>query len=162
MARIYFEEVKNYEAAIELYSFLKNQGVSESERQFYSFRIALAYFEVGKWSASLKQVEEILSTIDKNEDKEWINKLFLKARILLVQEQYKEAEQVFKRIQQANPVFFEENKIFLYLSFIHESRREFHQAVSELEKFQSTSDFLMSKIKRLKVRQSNQPGAAIQ
>ena len=78
LARIYFEEVKNYEAAIELYSFLKKKALSPSERQDYSFRIALAYFEIGKWPASLKQVESLLLRVNRNNDKTWVNKLFLK------------------------------------------------------------------------------------
>ena len=161
LAQIYFEEVKNYEKAIELYSFLMKQDTLDLEKQLYSFRIAVAFFEMGKWEASLRQVEVILSSTKEGKDRGWVNRMFLKGRILLMQEKYKAAEAVFKKIQQIDPVFFRENKIVFYLSLIYELRKEFHQAISELEGFQSTSDFLMNKIRRLKVREDNQPGAAI-
>ncbi|MDE0518646.1 MAG: hypothetical protein OXH36_03695 [Bdellovibrionales bacterium] len=154
MAKIYFEEIKDYEAAVKIYSFLQSQDVSPLEKQKYSFRVAQAYFEMGKWLASLKQVDKMLYQTE-GEKKQ--NVLFLKGRILLMQERYKEAEDAFTSLQRSAPDFFKENKVFLYLSFIYESRKEFHQAISKLEEFQSTSDFLMSKIKRLKIRQNNQP-----
>ena len=158
IARIYFEEIKDYEEALKVYSFLQSQNISVEEKHKYSFRVAQAYFEMGKWLASLKQVEKVLSAMDKNENNNWEEAFFLKGRIFLMQERYKEAEDTLTLLQEKAPDFFKENKVFLYLSFIYESRKEFHQAISKLKEFQSTSDFLISKIKRLKIRQSNQPG----
>ncbi|MDE0119458.1 MAG: hypothetical protein OXM55_05570 [Bdellovibrionales bacterium] len=162
MARIYFEEIKDYEAAVKVYSFLQTQDVSAEEKQKYSFRVAQAYFEMGKWLASLNQVERVLSTMDKNKDNKWVKVFFLKGRILLMQERYKEAEDTFIVLQRSAPGFFKVNKVFLYLSFIYESRKEFHQAISNLKEYQNTSEFLMSKIKRLKIRQNNQPARTLQ
>ena len=178
-AKIYFEKLKNYEKAIELYSFLRSLNLSGTKRQSYSFHIALSYFEMGKWEASLKEILLLTTDVKKvgifenpsfhkavspPAGKGVIpfaeNIAFLKARVFLMQEKYKEAEQIFRKIQQTNPVYFKKNKIFLYLSFIYESQKDFHQAISELETFQSTSEFLVDKIKRLKIRQSNQPGSA--
>ena len=156
LADIYVNKVKNHEKAIELYSFLKSQNSSGDKKQFYSFRIALSYFEKGKWEASLKEVESLL--LNRISDKNLIEALFLKARIFLMQERHLDSQRVFRRIQQKDSVYFKENKLFLYLSFIYESQKEFHRAITELKHFQSTSEFLGDKIRRLKIRQSKQPG----
>ena len=158
LAEVYFTNQQNYEKAIEEYFFLKGRKESMEKKYFYSFRIALSYFEMGKWEMSLKETEMLVSMGLKKESR--LAALFLLGRVLLMQEKYAEAGKVFKKIQQADPVYFEENKLFFYLSFIYESRKEFHQAIIELGKFQNTSEFLADKIKRLKVRQSKQPGAA--
>lgn len=185
LAELYFEDMKNYEKSLETYFFLREQSLSETKNRFYSFRIALSYFESGKWTMSLKEVNMLLSELleeKKNfrqaqKNNSWKNKnslkekekllktflvkaMFLKARILLMQEKYKLAEKEFRKIQQTDLKFFKENNLFFYLSFIYESRKEFHPAILELEKFQSTSDFLADKVKRLKIRKSNQPGSA--
>ena len=156
LASIYFQKQRDYERAIEEYSFLKKQRVSVKKKHFYSFRIALSYFEMGKWEMSLKEIEELLS-IQLNK-KDLLNTLFLLARGLLMQEKYVEAGGVFEKIRQVDPAYFKKNKLFLYLSFIYESQKEFHQAIIELRKFQNTSEFLSDKIKRLEIRQSKQPG----
>ena len=188
MAKLYFEELKNYEKAIEIFSFLKNQNISEKKKQDYSFYIALSYFEMGKWEESLNYLDSeerkktlrsekknsLLSfefekeglsvSILREEDqglfilRENSRRIFLKARIFLMQKKYKEAEQLFQYIKQRDSVYFKKHQIFLYLSFIYELKKNFPQAVFELEKFQSTSEFLSKKIKRLKIRQSHQPG----
>ena len=157
LADLYFKKERAYEKAIEEYSFLKKQDVSEGKRGLYSFHIALSYFESGKWEMSLKETEKLLSL--QLDGKNLLNALFLKARTLLMQEKYIEAEKAFRQIQQVDSVYFEKNKLFLYLSFIYESQKEFHQAIIELRSFQNTSEFLTDKIKRLEIRQSKQPGA---
>ena len=159
LAELYFKELKLYEKAIELYSFLSTQGFSEEKGRLYFFRIALAYFEMGKWEMSLKKINLLIEkNREKNiKDSNMVKELFLKARIFLMQKKYMEAEGAFQKIQKVDPVYFKKNKLFLYLSFIYELQKEFSQAISELEKFQSTSEFLSEKVKRLKIRRSNQP-----
>ncbi len=170
-AGIFFEDMKNYEKSLETYFFLKEQNLSKTKNHFYSFRIALSYFETGKWEMSLKEVNILLNKLlvgrknllqnQKSNSQEFLMKaLFLKARILLMQEKYELAEKEFGKIQKIAPGFFKDNNLFLYLSFIYESRKEFHRAISELKKFQSTSEFLADKVKRLKIRKNNQPGSA--
>lgn len=168
LASIYFEEIKNYEKTIELYSFLKTQAHLSYKKLFYSFRIAVSFFELGKWQASLTE----LSFLDREIKDKGFSSLpsvdsgysignvdFLKARIFLMQKRYEKSEEAFRKIQKNQPDYFKENKLFFYLSFIYESKKEFHQAISELKNFGSTSNFLSDKIERLKVRQKNQPGS---
>ena len=171
LAEIYFEQLKDYEKAIEMYSFLREgKEKKKSEKEFYSFRIALSYFEMGKWTMSLKEVNSLIAQ-EKKEHKappashpkalSLADQMFLKARILLMQKQYSLAEQAFREIQKTAPAYFQENQLFFYLSFIYEFQKDFHQAISELENFQSASEFFQDKIKRLKKRQSNQPGRSL-
>ena len=163
IADIYFEILKNYEKAIEAYSFLNDQNLSQKEKNFYVYRRAFSYFELGKFSASLSLLGKRTSSAAfswrvSSSDRIYWDYKFLMGRAFLMLEQYMEAEQIFQEIQQKNPLYFKENKLFIYLSFIYELQKEFHQAISELEQFESTSEFLANKIRRLKIRQGNQPG----
>ena len=167
LAHIYFEEIKDYEKAIELYSFLRVQVNLPYKKLFYSFRIAFSFFELGKWQASLKELSHLERELKKksvslhpvNSSYSIRNVDFLKARVFLMQKRYKKSEEIFRKIQKNQPEYFRENKLFFYLSFIYESKKEFHQAISELKNFENTSNFLSDKIERLKVRQKNQPGS---
>ena len=151
-ARIYFERLQNYDKAVEAYSALKNLSTSLKKKEDYIFKIAQAYFEMGKWSMSLKE----LKTLSEN-PKNQIKILFLKARIFLMQEKLNLAEQTFREIQSKAPGFFKKTDMFLYLSFIYESRKEFKQAISELENFKNTGAFLRDKLQDLNRKQQNLP-----
>ena len=144
----------------------------------YSYNIALAFFEIKKWESALLEIKkegvkdpdfllkefESLYKVKDFEDelkqtglKFYLDFLFLKARVLLLQKKYKESEKEFLRIQQVNIEFFESRNIHLYLSFIYEISKNFDKAVEELKGFKNTSDFLKNKIERLKTRQRNLP-----
>lgn len=166
VANIYFETLKDYEKAIEIYSFLKSQKISKKKEDFYIYRMALSFFELGKFSSSLSLLHKqaisftsIRKTPIAYEVLYW-DKKFLIGRSLLMRKKYVEAEKIFQEIQYSNPLYFKEKELFYYLSFIYELQKEFHQAISELEQFESTSEFLASKIDRLKIRQRNQPGVS--
>jgi len=152
LANLYFDQLKNYEKALEGYHLLKNLSVQPEKKFFYSFRIALAYFDLKKLRESLKETDIALNLKPNN-----LEVYFLKARIFLMQAKYEEAKKILRYIQKTDLDFFHKNNLLLYLSFIYESRKEFHKAISELNKFKHSSDFLTDKINRLKIRQKNQP-----
>ena len=149
-----FETVKNYEQALMAYSFLKQQAILESDKNFYSFRMAFSYFERGKWSATLKTLKPLLTNQSFHK-----KALFLKARTLLLKEEYQNAKTTFQTIRKLYPLYFKEQEMFLYLSFIFEEQKDFHRASLELKDFQQSSAFLREKIKQIKSRRQNQPGA---
>ncbi len=161
-ADLAFERVKDYEQALVAYSVLKEQAVLPSEKNFYTFRMALSYFERGKWESALKEIQSLLNQKERGfSAPEQPKALFLKARIHLMQEEYPKAEKALKKVQALHPSYFKEQEMFLYLSFIYEERKDFHKALKELEAFQHTSAFLREKINKLKMRQRNQPGASV-
>ena len=159
-----FEQVKDYEQALFFYSFLKQQATLEKDKNFYFFRIAFSYFERGKWSAALNTLKPLLKKdkVDTTLAFQKIHKqaLFLKARILLMKEEYPKAQKVFQKIKQTYPLYFKNQEMFLYLSFIYEEQKDFPKALAELKSFQNTSAFLKAKIKTIQARQKNQPGAS--
>lgn len=164
IANIYFEILKDYEKAIETYSILKKQSISKEKKDFYVYRMALSFFELGKFPATLSALSKqggypvpATGQAPFSYKNHW-DKKFLIARTFLMQKKYTDAERIFQEIQYSNPLYFKENELFHYLSFIYELQKEFHQAISELEQFENTSEFLANKIRRLKIRQKNQPG----
>ena len=159
-----FEKVKDYEQALVSYSVLKEQAVLPSEKSVYTVRMARSYFERGKWESALREIQSLLKKEEKERGfsaSELAKALFLKARIHLMQEEYLKAEKEFQQIQALYPLYFKEQEMFLYLSFIYEERKDFHKALEELKAFQHSSAFLKQKMNRLKIRQKNQPGAII-
>ena len=149
-AKIYFEQLRDFEKALERYSSLAEKGPLEAVRRA-RFSKALCFFELGKWKASLKEINTLLKTSPAPQEV-----LFLKARVFLMQKKYLQAEKMFKKIQKEHPVFFKKKEVFNYLSFIYESQRDLEGAIKELEHFRSTSEFLSDRIKRLKIRKSRQ------
>ena len=158
-ADIYFEVLKNYGQALEFYSVLMAERVSDEKKALYTYRMAFCYFELGKFSDSLSLLFSPPSRPALILDEMYWNKKFLIGRNFLMLGKYPSAQKVFQEIQNKNPLYFKEKDLFFYLSFIYESQKEFRQAVMELERFKSTSEFLASKIDRLRIRQKNQPGS---
>ena len=125
LANIYFEEIKNYEKAVELYSLLRTQVHLSYKKLFYSFRIAFSFFELGKWQASLKELSSLEGKLKKKNtslrpmDSSYSigNVAFLKARVFLMQKKYKRAEEIFRKIQKNQPGYFKENKLFFLFIF---------------------------------------------
>ena len=163
-AQLYFEDLKNYEKALELYSFLKTANLKK--REFFSFRSALCFFELKKWDMSLKELKSLITEkpdfpVPFQYRVPKADKMFLKARVLLMREKPEQAEKVFRKIQKNYPLYFKERELFWYLSFIYESRKDFHRAILELKNFQNTSKFLRHKIKRLKERRKSLPAGGL-
>ena len=109
-AEIYFKQLRNFEKALERYSDLAKKGSPKAiqEARFYK---ALCFFELGKWDASLKEINKLLKTSIAPQQL-----LFLKARVFLMQKKYLQAETIFRKIQKEHPVFFKNKEIFNYLS----------------------------------------------
>ena len=165
LADIYFK-LKNYEKSIEVYSFLKKQkNIVESKKERFSFQIALAYFELKKWPACLKELEKLINPQSKGgvtsslvEQSLKADILFLKARAFLMWKKYSLAETTFLALKKAHPIYFKTQDGFLYLAFIYESQKEFSKALSYLKSSDRPKAFLDKKIEQLKKRQKNQPG----
>ncbi len=157
LAERYFVKQKKYQKALPSYFFLKNKARKPEEKAFYSLRIATIFFELGFWKQSLIEIKNQLQIPFLNSERK-MDFLFLKSRVLLMQAEYDLAEKIFYQIKKQDPSYFAQHKIFLYLSLIHESQKNFHQAIMELELFKDSSSFLLEKIGRLKLRQKNQPG----
>ena len=156
LADIYFDKLNDYENAFSLWFFLRDQSSQINIKLLYAYKIAQGFFEIQKWEESVLELNKYLNMI--SQDSEFQKDfLFLKGRVLLMQEQFKESEQVFRQIQIQHPQFFQDKSIYWYLSLIYEAQKDFQQAIKELKKFQHSSEFLQGKIQRLKKREENLP-----
>ena len=206
-----FEKVQDYEQALFAYSFLKEQATLESDKNFYSFRIAFSYFKRHKWASALRALKPVLEKNKPIKVSKTLQKksLFLRARIFLMQKDFHSAIKTFHKIRVLDPQYFKEQEMFLYLAFIYEEQKDFHSALAELEavsleelsscpidlnqtdkwkkdaasggfssynkdlKYKISNqtsikteclkkiDSIKEKIKKLKLRQKNQPGAGL-
>ena len=155
LADLYFNKVKDFEKAIYMYSELQQQTSRLVEKGWFGFYIATAYFEIKKWDQALKEIKKY--EIPENQKDLDVNFLFLEARVLLLKGQYDLSVQKFLQIQEQSPIFFEKHRMFLYLSLIYESQKKFKYAQKVLKGFETSSEFLVERIERLKIRQKNRP-----
>ena len=160
LADIFFDKLNDHEKAFSLWFFLRDQSSKINTKLLYTYKIAYGFFEIQKWEESLLELNKYLNKI--NQDSQFHKEfLFLKGRILLMQEQFSESERVFRQIQIQHSQFFQDQSIYWYLSLIYETQKDFQQAIRELKKFQHSSEFLQSKIQRLKKRERNLPAQPI-
>lgn len=167
LADIYSEELRDYESAFSLWFFLRDQTQQADKKLSYSYKIAHGFFEMQKWEESLLEINKSLNktSLEFSElraPQPLVNKLhkyflFLKGRVLLMQEQFGQAEQVFRQIKMQYPQFFQDQNIYWYLSLIYESQKDFQQAIRELKRVQKSSEFLEDKLERLRERERNLP-----
>ena len=156
LADIYSERLKDYESAFSLWFFLRDQTQQANKKLSYSHKIASGFFEMQKWEESLLEINKSLNRINMGSEFHR-DFLFLKGRVLLMQEQFDQAERIFRQIEMQSPQFFQDQNIYWYLSLIYESQKDFQQAIRELKRFQNSSEFLKDKVERLREREKNLP-----
>lgn len=160
IADIYFEKIGNYPQAIIEYGRLLKLPHTKEENYFFRTRIAKSHFQVNNFYQSLVEVDTLLEEKPES-DKEFDLKLF-KANIFLTTKKVDDAIKVFKELMKINPQKAQAENVGINLSVAHEEKKDFKTAIEVLESIKEsypTQEFIELKIKRLKERAENQPGA---
>lgn len=160
IAEIYFEKIGNYPQAIIEYGRLLKLPHTKDENYFFRSRIAKSHFQVNNFYQSLVEVNALLEE-KPNTDKEFDLKLF-KANIFLTTKKIDDAILVFNELLKMDPQKAQIENVGINLSVAHEEKKDFEKAIEVLESIKEsypTQEFIELKIKRLKERAENQPGA---
>lgn len=154
LADLSFVQNKNYERALKYYNRILTRPLNPGEKFFIQYRIAESFFYLKKHSQALIEIEKcFFRGISMKERKQ---ALTLKARILMIQQQFDLALLLFEKQIELFPkeeLFFRE-----YRAFIYEYKKDLLLAIAELEKIKPSNVFIERKKARLRERQKNQPG----
>ncbi len=161
IAEIYFEKSDNFSQAIIEYGRLLKISHTKDENYFYRFRIVKSHFQNNNFDQSLEEVKALLEE-QVSPDRQFELKLF-KANIFLTTKKVDEAIALFHELMQLNPEKAVIENVGINLSVAHEEKKDFQKAIDVLESIKDTyptQEFIDLKIKRLKERARNQPGAS--
>lgn len=160
IAEINFDNLQNYQGAILEFSKLLLMNPSIKENYEYKTNIARAWYYTNNFFQALAEVESLLKEpLDANAVFEI---KVLKANIYLSQKKYKEAAEQFIHLIQSNPERSGKENIILSLAVCYEENFDYKSAINILEKYKNTHDqpeYVDIRIKRLKERMKNAPGA---
>lgn len=159
ISEVYFER-GYYTQAIEAINLLLSK---DSENAFLEQRLQLAksYF----YLRNLYQAEIELNTYIKNiesEDKR-VDGLMLKAEILGAQKKYNDAVSTYKEIKTKHKDVYLKNQVYVNEAIMFEEQKQLDLAIATLEEVQDQvegSEFIKSKIEKLKERKALMPGAS--
>lgn len=160
IADIFFEKIGNYPQAIIEYGRLLKLPHTKENNYYFRTRIAKSHFQVNNFYQSLVEVDTLLEE-KPSEDKEFDLQLF-KANIFLTTKKVDSAINIFKDLLKSNPQKAQSENVGINLSVAYEEKKDFVKAIEILESVKDsypTQEFIELKIKRLKERAQNQPGA---
>jgi tetratricopeptide (TPR) repeat protein len=160
IALIYFDHVMDYEKAILENHRLLEMPHSIDEEIFIRMNIARAYYHLNFFLQSEIEADAILK-INVTGDKKF-DVLLLKANISLAQKNIKKSSEIFKEIMDEFPKRALQENVGLTLAVAYEEQNDFISAINMMEKikpFFKPPEYIDLRIKRLKERQKNAPGA---
>lgn len=163
VAAILFYDVQDFALAVTEYSrLLELQHTTTDEIEWRS-RIAKAYYYQGNYYQSRVEVDRVLKIATDIADEEAIYQAFLlKANIHVGAKEHDEAAKVLGSMSQKFPERAKKDSIPLMLAVAYEEQRDFQKAIEVLEKvrdYDPRKSFIDEKIRSLKERQGQQPGA---
>ncbi len=160
LASIYFEKLSDYPNAIKEYSRLLLLPHSSQENLDFRFILAKAYFYLNNFYQADIEMKNLLSLVKKKAKR--FEYLAFQGNIFLTTKKLDEAAQLFKSIIKEYPEEASKENIPLSLAVTYEEKGNFAEAIDLLDKLKKghpAPDFLELRIKRLKERLLNQPGA---
>ncbi|MCB0364221.1 MAG: tetratricopeptide repeat protein [Bdellovibrionaceae bacterium] len=160
IASVYFEKISDYASAIREYSRLLYLPHSKDEEKFFRFNIAKSYFYLNNFYQASSEIKDLLKLVSDDEDK--FEYLAFRGNILLTTKKLEEATDIFIDLMKNYPEESLRENVPLSLAVAYEEKGEFDRAVAVLEKVKKTHpspEFIELRIKRLRERIENLPGA---
>ncbi len=161
IAQIYFENLNDYQNAIVEYNRLLEMPHSAQEEVGYRFRIAKSYFYKNNFFQAESEVDEVLKKPNMKSDT-MFDLLMLKGNIYMTQKDLGKSLKVYEEILQKYPERAEKENIRVNIAVCYEEQKDYAKAIDSLEKAKAnypTPEYLELRIKRLKDREKQLPGA---
>lgn len=160
IAQIYFENLLEYDKAVQEYEKLLKLDHRPEEAFRYRLNLAKAHYQLNNWDQSLNEIDTILG--EKIGPDEVFEAKLLKASVLLNRRKLSDAAELFESILKEFPDRSQKDNVALNLVVCYEDLKDFSKAIEVLERMKKdypNPDFLDLRIARLKERRDNQPGA---
>lgn len=160
IAYIYFDNLQNYQQAIiEFYKLLQMTKV-DAEIAMYKLSIARANYYINNFDQAQNEINEI-SRLKIPEEIQF-DVLILHGNVLVAQKQFQKAIFIYKEVLKRYPEQSAKENVNLTLAVCFEENNQFKESIDILEKLKLTYkpvEYIELRIKRLKERLKNQPGA---
>lgn len=160
VASVYFEHLSNYPKAIVEINKILPLVRDNEEKLKYKMDLARAYYYQNNFFQAEMEADEFLR-ISKNDDQNFQMKI-LKANIVLARKDTNRAATLLQEVMSNNPQKAKKENVGLTLAVAYEEMKEYKKAIEVLEDLKTTgldTDYVKLRIKRLKERLANQPGA---
>lgn len=160
IASIQFNNLQNYQQAIIEFSKLQQMPHTDMEAAQYKLSIARAQYYLNNFFQAESEIDSLLKL--KSDANTRFNGMMLKGNILVGKKEYQEAAEIFKRLINEYPEKSIEENVALVLAVCYEENNDFKNAIQILEEYKDKykpAEYIELRLKRLKERQKNAPGA---
>ncbi len=160
VATIYFDHLQSYKESIIEFSKLLQMSHLDFDQAKYKLSIARAHYYLNNFFQAESEINEILRL--KIDDQMRFNTLILQGNILVAQKNFIRAAEIFRNIIRDYPDMAKKENVSLTLAVCYEENQDYAAAIKMLEELRghySPVEYIDLRIKRLKERQKNQPGA---
>ncbi|MGZ6438454.1 MAG: tetratricopeptide repeat protein [Pseudobdellovibrionaceae bacterium] len=160
LASIYFDQLQNYDKAIIELNKLIRDTESDVDIARNKLDIARANYYQNNLFQAQSELDDLLKLhIDDNERfSAWV----LKGNIHIALKEYSKAIEVLKKVTSTYPQKSLKENVFQTLAVCYEDNDNFSEAIKTLESVKdkySQPEYIEIRIKRLRERQKNRPGA---
>jgi tetratricopeptide (TPR) repeat protein len=162
VAGLLFYDVQDFSAAITEYSKLLNLQHTLPEEIEWRSRIAKAYYYLGNYFQAGIETDRLLKIATGIDEEAVYQAYLLKANILVGARDHDQAAKVLDSMMSQFPDRARRDSIPLMLAVAFEEQRNYAKAIEVLSKvreYDPRKSFFDEKIKSLKERQAQQPGA---
>jgi len=160
LASIYFDQLQNYDKAIIELNKLIRDTESDVDIARYKLDIARANYYQNNFFQAHSELDELLKLhIDDNERfSAWV----LKSNIHIALKEYFKAIEILKKVTSTFPQKSLQENVYQTLAVCYEEGDNFAEAIKTLETVKdkyAKPEYIEIRIKRLRDRQKNRPGA---
>lgn len=162
IASLLFYDLQDFPGAVVEYSKMLELHHSTTEEIEWRSRIAKAWYYLGNYFQSSVEADRLLKIATGVDEEAVYQTYLLKANIHVGAREHEQAATVFTSMISQFPDRSKRDSIALMLAVAYEEQRNFVKAIEVLEKvreYDPRRTFFDEKIRSLKERQSQQPGA---
>jgi len=160
LAALYFDQLQEYDRAILELSKLVRSTKSEAEIAKYKLDIARANYYQNNFFQAHSELDDLLKL--NIEDEERFAAWVLKSNIHIALKEYVKAIEILKKVTTTYPQKSLQENVFQTMAVCYEESDNFAEAIKTLESVKDKypqPEYIEIRIKRLKERQKNRPGA---
>ncbi|MBC7371845.1 MAG: tetratricopeptide repeat protein [Bdellovibrionaceae bacterium] len=160
LASLYFDQLQNYDRAIIEFNKLLNDTESDTEKAQFKLDIARANYYQNNFFQAQSEIDEVLKLhVGENEK---FAALVLKSNIYIARKEYPKAIETLKKVMETYPAKATQENVPQTMAVCYEESGNFLEAIKSLELARdkhSQPEYIDLRIKRLRERAKNQPGA---
>lgn len=160
LANIYFEHLQDYGAAIPELQRALAMNPEQAVQSKLIIKLARSYFYLAQFDQAESELEQLLK--GKLDPDSTFDALVLKGHVLVSKRNYAKAIETYQVLLKSYPQRSQQENVNMQLAVCYEENSQFKEAIKVLEDVRPTykpQEYIDLRLKRLKERMRNQPGA---